>query len=445
MRQQVGEHQAAFGVGVADTDAAARVAGDDLVGDERVAADAVAHAAELGDEAHALQAELGGGDEQAGRSRGAALVAAHAGHDPPDLEVRAAGVVGQALAGEQDRARDLAGGAVLHPDDARTVASDRHRRPRDRHQQRVVLLQLLGVAHDRCLDRGASARGLHVGGELRRRHALGVGAAQIARHAHTGVDGLDPLCRLRRERTADDRDADLLHRFDVLLTARLAGFERLPQATDRPESSDCGRAGVALVVVARLDHQQQLGGAGIARPADAGAGGLGVAPHVVVVARQRSGRCDHEAAARDAVGRQQVDRAAGAPVGGAESLQRRAQRRGADGGRVGAHDDDGIEAAARSGGLVDGRHGNDSGHVRIVHASERDTTRCLAFQLRVSAARRGWSGVELVGDRAASRGRDRRRPMVHCVRGKPARSSSGASSSSSRRWPARVKWPAGGK
>ena len=62
--QQVGEHEAAFGVGIADAHAAAGVAGDDPVADEGVGADAVAHHAEFGDQAHAAQPQAARGENR---------------------------------------------------------------------------------------------------------------------------------------------------------------------------------------------------------------------------------------------------------------------------------------------------------------------------------------------------------------------------------------------
>ena len=142
--------------------------------------------------------ELAEHAHQADHRRGAALVAAHARHVAVHLEVGAAGVVGEALAGQQQRALDRPFALILERDHARAMALDGERRARDPHQQRVLVAERVEVvdhAHRHAaVDEGVDAvRGKGLGP-----HALGLGAAQVAREVAAIFDGRPPCAAARR-------------------------------------------------------------------------------------------------------------------------------------------------------------------------------------------------------------------------------------------------------
>ena len=145
-----------------------------------------------------------------------------------DLQVGAAGVVGQALAGEQQRALLLAAADVLEADNAWSMARDGHRCARHCRQQWVLLLQHGRCMHHRDLDAGSAQGLLHVIGEALGCHAFGVGAAQVFAQEDALVDCFRGSGVVFGERAVEGGDADLLDRQQWELTERFAGLERFP-------------------------------------------------------------------------------------------------------------------------------------------------------------------------------------------------------------------------
>jgi hypothetical protein len=91
-------------------------------------------------------------------------------------------------------------------------------------------------------------------------------------------------------RYAEHADTDLLDGLDGVLAECFARFERFPQSARGAHRGD--QRGFVVDVAGRrcLQQQQDLRGSGVARAANAGGGGFGVAAHVVVVAVERARR-----------------------------------------------------------------------------------------------------------------------------------------------------------
>ena len=100
--ERIGQHEAAFGIGVQDFDGLARHGLDDVVRALRLA---VGHVLDEADHAHRVHARLARGQRvhQADDRGGAAHVALHAHHAGAGLERQAAGIEAHALADEGER------------------------------------------------------------------------------------------------------------------------------------------------------------------------------------------------------------------------------------------------------------------------------------------------------------------------------------------------------
>eukprot|EP00047_Mylnosiga_fluctuans_P003067 m.227297 g.227297 ORF g.227297 m.227297 type:complete len:555 (-) comp11567_c0_seq1:330-1994(-) len=292
--EQVRHDHATLGVGVPDTDANAAAGLDNLVGHVGIRADAVAHERELADDADVFGAQAREHREEADDSRGAALVAVHASHVAAVLDVGAAGVVGDALADEEDGGGDLALALVLEVRDAGAMALDDSGAAGHGGQKGILAAEQDGVLLD--LDRhwGLHEEILDVRCHAGRGHALGIGPADITSSRPTGLDGRQnlqiALSDVVRRHHKDSLGAELLS----------ATLTRLERHIVRGQYAQDGDLLVAREVLKHIagggdEHSRSL----CARPQGplkTLLRSIGVPADIINVAVQRACGREHEAA-----------------------------------------------------------------------------------------------------------------------------------------------------
>lgn len=164
---------------------------DDLIADVALLAHRVAHQAQHTNDVHIDRSLLHHVLHEAGHRRGAALVARHARHYAAGLDVRAARVVRDALADEQQRLARRLLGHILEEHNAPGVPLHRCGRPIDGRKQRILALQLFDVGDDIDVELRLRTEMVdHMDGHIRRRHALRITAADVARQEASPVHAL---------------------------------------------------------------------------------------------------------------------------------------------------------------------------------------------------------------------------------------------------------------
>ena len=134
-------------------------------------------------------------------------------------------------------------------------------------------------------------------GKARRRHALGLGAAQVARQTQAGLCGFHPGRVFGGEPTTQHAEANAGDRLDRG-AQRFACFERFPQAADRAQRGHARRVCVARVGRRRRHDDERLMRASITRAQHTLLRGFGIATHIIMVARHRPRGSQHHATAR---------------------------------------------------------------------------------------------------------------------------------------------------